>query len=197
MNTEKLGNFIRDIRIEKGLTQQNIADALHISNKTVSKWERAQGCPDISVLSRLSEILGVDIQKMLEGDLEPNKPDIGNMRNIKFYVCPVCGNILTSLGNSTISCCGRILKALEPQKEIEGHNTKVEKMDLDYYISLEHEMTKEHYINFVAFVSQDKVLINRLYPEQMCETRIPATMRRGMIYVNCTNHGLVKILHRG
>ena len=90
MDCKKVGQLILKLRDEKGLTQKQVADSLNISNKTVSKWECGMGCPDVTLWTELSEVLGADILKLLEGELKPNKPDIGKIEKVKFYVCPSC-----------------------------------------------------------------------------------------------------------
>ena len=114
MDCVKIGNLIAKLRKEKNLTQKNIADALGIQNKTVSKWECGLGCPDLSLWPELSAILGVDMKPMMEGEITSNKPDSGNIDKIRFYVCPSCGNILVSTGSASIFCCGRKLERILP-----------------------------------------------------------------------------------
>ena len=94
----------------KNLTKRNIADALGIQNKTVSKWECGLGCPDLSLRPELSAILGVDMKQMMEGEITSNKPDSGNIDKVRFYVCSSCGNILVSTGSASIFCCGRKIR---------------------------------------------------------------------------------------
>ena len=65
----------------------------------------------------------------------------------------------------------------------------VEEMDTDYYITFDHPMTKEHYISFAALVKSDRVLLNRLYPEQSPTCRFPL-MLGGKLYVYCIRDGL-------
>ena len=77
MNLEKVGSLILKLRKEKNMTQKQVADLLNISDKTVSKWERGLGCPDVSILTELSNIFGINIEKILLGDLEPNDVDGG------------------------------------------------------------------------------------------------------------------------
>ncbi|MDF3001213.1 MAG: transcriptional regulator, family, partial [Bacillota bacterium] len=166
MDCAKVGHFIFQLRKEKGLTQQQLADQLNVSNKTISKWECGLGCPDVSLWSDLAAVLGADIQKMLEGKLDLNLPDVGKIDRTQFYVCPACNNILTSTGSASVSCCGRKLKPLKPVPHDENHKISVEAMDLDHFISIEHEMRKDHYISFAAYVSYDRALLIRLYPEQ-------------------------------
>ncbi|WP_407306415.1 helix-turn-helix domain-containing protein [Desulfosporosinus sp. SB140] len=192
MDCAKVGRLIFHLRKEKGLTQQQVADLLNISNKTISKWECGLGCPDVTLWSELSEVLGADIQNMLEGKLDPNLPDVGKIYNTQFYVCPACGNILTSTGNASITCCGRKLRQLKPVPYTIEHEITVEEMDMDYYVSIRHIMTKDHYITFVAYVLYDRVLLIRLYPEQSAEARIPMMKKGGDLYLYCTKHGLQK-----
>lgn len=189
MDCKKVGKLIYERRKESGFTQKQLADKMNISDRTISKWERGLGCPDISLLHELSNILEVNIEKILSGELEPNSADGGNMKRIKFYVCPVCGNILTSTGEATVSCCGRKLNAMDAQPANEEHKLTIETVDDEYYITFSHEMNKDHFLNFIAFVGYDRVLLVRLYPEQSGEVRIPK-MRKGMLYFGCSQHGL-------
>ncbi len=189
MDCSKVGKLIFGLRKEKGMTQKQLADAMNISDKTISKWERGLGCPDVSLLRELSEVLNADIEKILLGDLEPNNADGGNMKKIKFYMCPNCGNTLTSTGESDVSCCGRKLVPLIPKPAEGTHKLTVEEIEEDFYITFAHEMSKTHYINFVACVAYDRVLFVKLYPEQGSEVRFPK-MYRGKIYIGCNQHGL-------
>ncbi len=189
MDCQKVGRLILDLRKEKGITQRQLADLMNISDKTISKWERGLGCPDVSLLGELSSILGVNVEKILSGDLEPNERDGGNMKKTKFYVCPSCGNIITSSGDAEISCCGRKLSQLKAQKADDTHMLNIETIENEYYITFPHEMTKEHYICFVAYVSYDKVFTVRLYPEQNSELRFPR-VTGGKFYFYCNKDGL-------
>ena len=190
MDCVKIGKLIAKLRKEKDLTQKNIADALGISNKTVSKWECGLGCPDLAYWADLSEILGVDMIQMMEGEITPNKPDTGNIDKVRFYSCPCCGNILTSTGGASIYCCGRKLECLiEPEKR-EPYRISMEQTDTDYYITFDHPMEKDHYISFAAYVKNDGVFFIRLYPEQAPAVRIPISTG-GRLYLYCSKHGLL------
>lgn len=191
MDCAKVGKLLYDLRKEKHMTQKEVADKMNISDKTVSKWERGLGCPDISLLSELSDIFGVNIEKILQGDLSINDADGGNMKRIKFYVCSACGNIINSTGLGEISCCGRKLEPLKASEIDNKHYLRIEQMENDYYISFDHEMTKEHYISFVAYVMYDRIHFVKLYPEQNPELRVPI-MRKGDLYFYCNKHGLIK-----
>ena len=151
MDTEKIGSLIYSLRKEKGMTQAELAQQLHITDKTVSKWERGKGAPDVSLLSDLSAVFQVDLEKLLAGELEVNQPVIGNIRKLRFYVCPICGNLLFSVEEAAPYCCGKKLNALKPQKAEMHEKLTVEIIENEYCIASAHEMQKSHYISFVAF----------------------------------------------
>lgn len=176
MDCVKIGKLIANLRKEKKLTQKNIADALGIQSKTVSKWECGLGCPDLSLWADLSVILGVDMKQMIEGEITPNKPD--------------SGNILFGTGSASIFCCGRKLERILPMDSSATIKITIEDIDTDSFVTFDHPMTKEHYLSFVAHVKSDKVFINRLYPEQSATCRLPMT-RGGKLYVYCIQHGLM------
>lgn len=68
MNQVKLGKFIRELRNELGMTQQELADKIEVSDKTISKWENARGMPDISLLIPLSNALNISVLELLNGE---------------------------------------------------------------------------------------------------------------------------------
>lgn len=189
MDCMKVGALILKLRKGKGMTQKELADRLNISDKAVSKWERGLGCPDVSLLPELSEILGVNLKKILLGDLKENQMDSGNISRIKFYVCPVCGNIVTGTGKAEVYCCGRKLSPMEARMADEDHALTVEVIEDEFYITFHHEMEKSHYINFIAYVTTDRVFLVRLYPEQGNSVRIPRFFG-GRFYYSCSQHGL-------
>ena len=190
MDREKIGRLLRGLRLEKGLTQRQLAERLHLSDRTVSKWERGGGVPDVSLLGPLSGILGVPMEKLLLGDLQPKGADGGNMKRLCFYVCPTCGNILTATSQAEVSCCGRKLEALSPQPADEAHRLAVETVEDELYVTLPHPMGKAHYIRFVACLSWDRVFLVRLYPEQACAARLPQMRRGSKLYLCCSQDGL-------
>ena len=165
MDCAKTGKLIRYLRLEQNLTQKNLADKMNISDKTVSKWERGLGCPDVSLLAQLSCILKVNIEQMLDGDLSPESFVGGNMKNTKYYVCPKCGNISLCTGNATVSCCGRKLEESIPQKATNEEKLNVELIENQWFISSSHPMKKDDYISFVAFATGQSVEIIKQYPE--------------------------------
>ena len=193
MDCAKIGRLILQLRKEKNLTQREVAEQLHVSNKTVSKWECGLGCPDVSLWEGLAALLGADLLTLLQGELSPNLPDTGKLERLRFYCCPVCGNILTSTGSASVACCGRQLSALLPPAAAPpGHSVSVGEVEDEYYIQPEHEMRREHYLLFAAFVCGDCLWLRRMYPEQSPAFRMPRLRPQGLLYLYCTQHGLMK-----
>lgn len=190
MSSGRVGTLIRTLRSEKGMTQKQLADQLHISDKTVSKWERGGGLPDISLVLELSKLFGIDIENLLNGDLTPNDVTGGNMKQTKYYVCPACGSITLSTGDAEISCCKRMLEALVPQKAKEGEKLSVKTIEEDWYITSSHPMKKDNYITFVAFALGDQIQIIKQYPEWDFHVRIPKR-GHGILIWYSTEKGLL------
>ena len=192
MNLLKTGKLIARLRKEKGLTQKQVAQNLSICSKTVSKWETGRGFPDVSFIPTLSKILGVDISKLIVGEMPEAKSDGGNIRKTGFYVCEKCNNIITSIGNAEILCCGRTLSSLLPKTPDDKHKINAEIIEDDFYITFTHPMEKEHYISFFSYVRFDRILTVKLYPEQSGELRFPR-MRGGKLLYYCNKHGLFEL----
>ena len=192
MDHEKIGALIAARRKEMGLTQAGLAEKIGVTDKAVSKWERGQGCPDVSLLPSVAEVLGVQVGQLLDGAAPANRPDGGNMKRLRFFVCPQCGSVFTASQNGEISCCGRKLEALKAAAADEDHLPAVEEVEDDWYITFPHPMTKEHHILFAAHMRFDRMLMVRLYPEQDPCVRIPK-MYKGELYFCCTEHGLMKM----
>ena len=83
MDNVKVGDLIRRLRKANGLTQLQLAEILHISDKTVSKWERGLGCPEVSLIAELSRVFQVDMESLLSGELKRNGLLSGNMKRMK------------------------------------------------------------------------------------------------------------------
>lgn len=189
MDSKKTGALIRELRRQKGLTQEQLAARLSVSGKAVSKWETGAGCPDISMLNALSRELQVPVEALLSGALLENEQDGGNMKNTRYFVCPVCGSITLCTGEAAISCCGRSLEPMSPCKAPEDQRLSVETVEDDWYISADHPMEKDHYISFVALAQGDRVQLVKQYPEWEMHLRLPKR-GRGMLVWYCTRHGL-------
>lgn len=189
IDNKKFGAFVVQLRREKGMTQKELAEELYVSDKAVSKWERGLGCPDVSLLPDLSRVLGVRLEALLSGELDANDQERGNMKSLKFYVCPDCGNLISSASEAVVSCCGRTLQPIRPQKAEGENKLSVEQIDDSWYVSSPHPMTKEHYVSFAALLTGDTLFLRRLYPEWDLQTRIPR-LGHGILLWYCTQHGL-------
>jgi transcriptional regulator with XRE-family HTH domain len=190
LDSIKTGNLILKRRKEIGLTQRELGEQLNVSDKTISKWERGMGCPDIASINDLAEVLGVNATEILSGESLVNDNDSGNMKKTRLYVCPHCQNIITSTSDLILNCCGKKLIKLKANKENDdSHTPKVEILDGDLFVKVDHEMEKGHYSTFIAFVTADKASVHKLYPEQNAEVRFPGA-GHGILYAYCNRHGL-------
>ena len=192
MNQYVTSAVIKELREKNKLTQAELAEKLCVSDKTISKWETAKGYPDISLLEPLAKILGVSIAELLSGTSIENINVSANMLRSKFYVCPVCGNIIHTMGEAVIHCHGVQLTPAQPEETDENHKIFIEKVEDDYFVQIEHEMTKSHYISFVAAMSSDRIQMVKLYPEGNAEARF---LIRGVkkIFFYCNRDGLFSI----
>lgn len=185
------GATIKKLREAKGITQAQLADKIGVSSKAVSKWETAKGLPDITLMEPLCSALGVSVMELMSGDTITNKNTSSNILRSKFYVCPVCGNIIRTTGDALISCCGITLPALEAEETDEAHEIRIDKVEDEYFVTVDHEMEKTHFISFIAHLTSDKVQFVKLYPEGNAETRFQLR-GRGYLYIYCNKHGLMK-----
>ena len=191
MNTYVTGTTIKQLREERNMTQADLADRIGVSSKTVSKWETAKGLPDISLLQPLAQALGISIIELMNGEHITNQNLSANMLRSKFYVCPVCGNVIHSTGSALVSCCGITLPALEAEEMDDDHVLTVENVEDEQFVTVQHPMTKQHYISFLASVTSDRLQMVKLYPEGNAETRLQLR-GRGYIYYYCNRHGLFR-----
>lgn len=189
MDQRKTGALIRTLRLRRGMTQQALAEQIGVSDKAVSKWERGCGAPDIGLLPPLAAALQADPATLLKGDLDENDMSNGNLRKMKFYVCPSCGNLLFATDDADIGCCGQKLSPLTPQKPDPENALAIEQNDGQWFVSSAHEMRREHYVSFVAFLSGDTMAVRKLYPEWNLETRLPL-LGHGLLLWYCTRDGL-------
>lgn len=191
MDNYVTGAAIKRLREKKKLTQSELADKIGVTAKAVSKWETARGLPDISFIEPLAAALGVSVAELMSGEAVINANVSANMLRSKLYVCPVCGNVVRTVGEAVVSCCGVSLPALEAEEADNAHEIKIERIEHEYYVSIDHEMTKNHYISFIAYVTSDRFEFVKLYPEGNAETRF-AIRGHGFIYIYCNRHGLMK-----
>ena len=191
MNTYVTGATIKQLRENRNMTQAELAEKIGVSSKTVSKWETAKGLPDISLLQPLAGALGISVIELMNGEHITNKNISANMLRCKFYVCPICGNVVHSMGDAVVSCCGITLPALEAEDAEDAHEIIIEKVEDEDFITISHPMTKEHFISFLAFVTSDRMQMVKFYPEGNAETRLQLR-GRGYLYCYCNQHGLFK-----
>ena len=189
MNQYVTGAVIKRLREEKNMTQQQLADKLSVSAKTISKWETAKGYPDITLLESIANALSVSVTELISGNTIVNSNVSANMLRSHFYVCPVCGNIVHSMGETVIQCHGLQLQQEEAEETDEHHKIFVEQVEDEYYVQIEHDMTKQHYISFIAAVSADRIQIVKLYPQGNAEARFKMNGVK-KIYLYCNRSGL-------
>ena len=192
MNKYITGAVIRKLRESKKMTQEELAEKVFVSSKAVSKWETGQGFPDISLLEPLAGALGISVIELLSGEDIRNRNRSSNMAKGKFYVCPVCGNVITAAGEAVVSCCGITLPPLEPEPADPDHTIRVEVVEDEYYVSVDHPMTKDHYLSFLAAVSDRGVQLVKLYPEGNAEARFRIDRIR-YVCAYCNRHGLFQL----
>ena len=184
---------IRALREGRGLTQRALAELVGVTDKAVSRWETGRGLPDVALAQPLARALGVSLAELLTGEVRTNANRAGNMLRSAFHVCPLCGNVVHALGEASISCCGcslppqRVTDAEEPD---DAHALRIERVEDEWLVSLDHPMEKGHFISFVALVTTDTVHLKKLYPEQAPRARIPGG--NGWVLAYCNRHGLFR-----
>lgn len=183
------GAVIRRLRETKKMTQEELAQKLHVSSNAISKWETSQGLPDISLLEPLADALGISVIELFSGDDVRNQNRAANMLEEQFYICPICGNVLMATGEAVISCCGITLPPTEAGAPDGDHLLRVEEIEDEYYVTMAHPMTKAHYISFFAALSDQGIQFVKLYPEGGAQARFKMNRVR-YILAFCNRHGL-------
>ncbi len=191
MDTYITGAVIKRLREEKNLTQSELAEKIGVSGKAVSKWETGKGLPDISLIENLSSALSVSVMELMSGDTVINRNVSSNILRSKFYVCPVCNNVIRAIGDTVVSCCGIKLPPLEAEEIDNQHQISIQKVEDEHFITVNHDMTKSHFISFIAYLTTDRVQFVKLYPEGNAETRF-SLRGSGCLYIYCNKHGLMK-----
>lgn len=189
MNQYVTGAVIKKLREKNNMTQCQLADKLLVSDKTISKWETGKGYPDITLLEPIAEAFSVSIMELISGDEIKNTNVSANMMRSLFYVCPVCGNVIHSMGEAAIHCHGVLLKPAEAEQTDENHKIFVERVEDELFVEIEHEMTKKHYISFVAAMSSDRIQIVKLYPEGNASARFSLSGVK-KVFFYCNRDGL-------
>ena len=185
----EIGEIIRKKREEKGLTQARLAETLGVTAKAVSKWETGAGLPDVSLFEPLSAALSLSLAELFSGETVKNNNRSANMKKTKFYVCPVCGNIVHSVGEIAVSCCGVALPPLEAEEADEAHRLEVSPVEDEWFVESGHPMSKTHFLSFAALVQSERVTLVKWYPEGNAQARFPRR-GHGILYAYCSKHGL-------
>ena len=192
MNQYVTGAVIRELREKSRMTQARLAEKLGVSDKTVSKWETAKGYPDITLLEPIAEAFRISVTELISGNTVFNSNVSANMLRSRFYVCPVCGNAIHSMGEAAIHCHGILLTPLEAEPADERHRLFIKRVEDEYYVRIDHSMTKDHYISFLAAASSDEMQMVKLYPEGNAEARFKIRGVRRIFYY-CNRDGLFSI----
>ena len=192
MNQYITGAVIKQLREKQNMTQLQLADKLGVSDKAVSKWETGRGYPDVTLLQPIADALSVSVAELLSGKAVVNENVSANMLKSKFYVCPICSNVIHSMGEAVVSCHGIALKPIDAEKSNNKHIVAIEKVEDEYFVQIDHPMTKQHYISFIAAVSCDSMQIKKLYPESSAQARFKINgVKR--IYYYCNRDSLFYI----
>ena len=192
MNQYVTGAVIKELREKNKITQSQLADILGVSDKAISKWETGKGYPDITLLEPIAQAFHVSVTELISGTTVSNVNVSANMLRSVFYVCPVCGNVIHSMGQSVITCHGILLNPEEASATDEEHMIFVERVEDEYYVRIDHEMNKSHYISFIAALSSDRVEITKLYPEGNPEARFKISGVKKIVFY-CNKHGLYSL----
>lgn len=183
------GAAIKELREKNRMTQLQLAEKLGVSDKTVSKWETGKGYPDITLLEPIADAFSVSVAELLSGTTVFNSNVSANVMRSKFYVCPVCGNVIHSMGEAVIHCHGVLLQPAIPEETDENHKIFLERVEDEYFVRIEHEMSKKHYISFIAAASADRMQMVKLYPEGNAEARFKINGVK-KLYFYCNRDGL-------
>ena len=189
MNQYVTGTVIKEQRERNKMTQHQLADKLGVTDKTISKWETGKGYPDITLLEPIADAFSISVTELISGNAVSNANVSANMLRSKFYVCPVCGNIIHTMGEAVIHCHGVQLQPAVPEETDENHKIFIEKVEDEYYVRVEHSMTKKHYISFIAAASSDRMQMVKLYPEGSAEARFKMNGVKE-IFFYCNKDGL-------
>ena len=144
------------------------------------------------MLEGLANALDVSVAELLSGKTVSNVNISANMMRSKFYVCPVCGNAIHAMGEAVIHCHGVPLTPAQAEETDENHMIFIEGVEDEYFVRIEHPMTKSHYISFMAALSPDRLQMVKLYPEGNAEARFKTSLVK-KIFFYCNRDGLFSI----
>ena len=186
------GAVIRELREKKHLTQAELAEKLNVSDKTVSKWETGKGYPDITLLEPIAGVFSVSVAELISGNVASNRNPAADMLRTEFYVCPVCGNVITGTGRAAISCHGVQLIPAEAEEAGGAHTAAVERVEDKYLVCIEHPMTKRHYISFIAALSPARVPRGKVHAECSAGARFKIQGVKKLLFY-CNRDGMFSL----
>lgn len=116
MNQAKIGGFLKELRREKGITQEQLAEALHVSSRTISRWETGSNMPDISILVDLADYYDVSIPELINGERKSetmNEEEREIARTMSDYATTEKENIFKEMRlQSIMGLCALVLYAV-------------------------------------------------------------------------------------
>ena len=145
----------------------------------------------MSLLEPLARALRISVPELLSGEQVVNSNRAANILRSALYVCPVCGNIIHASGAAVVSCCGVALPPLAAEQPDQSHKLLRESFDGEYLFTVPHEMRKDHYISFLAYVTTGRFDLVKLYPEGQPGARF-CPRGGGWLYWYCNRHGLFR-----
>lgn len=113
------------------------------------------------------------------------------MRNLKFFVCPKCGNLITARETTALLCCDNRLAPLKAKDFDARHQMTLTPTEHHLMVTTDHPMEKDHYIAFLAFITGEHLYLSKCQPEWDFQQQIPKDMY-GMLYWYCTKDGLFR-----
>ena len=121
MNHYVTGAVIKELREKNKMTQLQLAEKLRVSDKAISRWETGKGYPDITLLESIADAFSISVTELISGNTVYNANVSANMLRSKLYICPVCGNVIHSMGEAVIHCHGILLTPAEAEETNEDH----------------------------------------------------------------------------
>lgn len=168
-----LGGIILVLKLRKRFVSQclSLSNVCHkiAESLPINRFYFLHNLIEVTILVAVIVLCAVVINiilsmELMSGDTVTNKNKAGNMLRSRFYVCPLCGNILHTTGDAVISCCGITLPPLESEETDGEHWFTMEKVEDEYFLTVNHEMTKTHYISFAAYITSDRLQLVKFYP---------------------------------
>ena len=170
MDCKKVGQLIKKKRLEKNMTQQELADKLHITDRAISKWERGLGAPDISLLQDLSNILELSISDVLSG--EEHKEGLSIPDKIIIILCLlmpiiiICFSLMISCFRTDYIFIGSIFLLIAYLLFIKKENNQKLKKDITWILFI------LYIIFLLSTIVYTKLTTGTIYPKLNIKSNI-------------------------